>query len=121
MIDIIAAIAILMQIESTGNPKAIGDNGASIGVLQIQEIYVRECNRFAGVDTFTYEDRWSVRKSKLMTAVFLRGQLKKYRNRFGMDPSLQLLLESHQSGCIFKKCTPSYRIKVSRAIGRLKN
>ncbi len=37
-------IEALIQIESRGVENAVGDNGKSVGVLQIQTVYIDECN-----------------------------------------------------------------------------
>jgi hypothetical protein len=55
-------IGALIQIESGGIEDVIGDNGASVGVLQIKKIYVDEVNRLNGTK-FTYYDRYSRVKS----------------------------------------------------------
>jgi hypothetical protein len=41
-------IAALEKVETNGNPKAVGDNGDSFGILQIQLGVVRDVNRVHG-------------------------------------------------------------------------
>jgi len=50
-----ALLAALIAVESGGNNKAIGDQGRSIGCLQITEACVRDVNRIYGT-TFKWPD-----------------------------------------------------------------
>lgn len=52
----------LIVVESGGDSTIVGDNGNSVGVLQIQKIYVDHVNLNGGY-SFTYEDRLSREKS----------------------------------------------------------
>jgi hypothetical protein len=58
----------LIEVESKGDPEAVGDRGWAVGVLQIWPIMVREVNRIthspggSGV-TYYYTDRESIEKS----------------------------------------------------------
>lgn len=58
------------QVESSGNPAAIGDGGEAVGVLQIHRVLVDDVNRILGKDQFTYEDRFSVGKSREMFRIY---------------------------------------------------
>tara|TARA_R110002020_G_scaffold21429_2_gene72784 strand:+ start:5671 stop:6069 length:399 start_codon:yes stop_codon:yes gene_type:complete len=62
---------ILIQIESSGDPNAIGDNGEAVGSLQIHRIYVREVNRILGENRFTYADRNDTQKSVEMAKIHI--------------------------------------------------
>lgn len=53
----------IIQIESEGNPNAVGDSGSAIGLLQIRPIMVKEVNRLLGEQRYTLEDRWCPKKS----------------------------------------------------------
>jgi hypothetical protein len=59
-VNLINAIA---QVESSGNPNAVGDNGLAVGILQIHPITVKDANRILGREKFKLEDRKSVEKS----------------------------------------------------------
>jgi len=48
----------IIQIESEGNPNAIGDNGSAIGILQIRPIMIKEVNRLLGEQRYSLDDRW---------------------------------------------------------------
>jgi len=64
----------MIHVESRGDSTAIGDGGRAVGVLQIHPIMVREVNRILeknGSDVrYTYDDRYSVKKSKEMFYVW---------------------------------------------------
>lgn len=57
-----AFIEALIWVESRGNDSIVGDNGKSIGCLQIQETYVDYLNDFRN-GSFDYDDRYSRQKS----------------------------------------------------------
>ena len=60
----------LIQVESNGNDKAIGDNGAAVGCLQIHKVMVDDVNRILGKQKFTYNDRLDRSKSIAMFNIF---------------------------------------------------
>jgi len=62
----------LIEVESGGDPHAVGDGGRAVGVLQIHPIMVRDVNRILGYDRWTLEDRWSASESRVMLEVYLR-------------------------------------------------
>ena len=53
----------IIQIESEGNPMAVGDNGRAIGLLQIWPIMIDEINRLVKEERYSLEDRWDSLKS----------------------------------------------------------
>lgn len=61
----------LVEVESGGDPLAVGDGGRAAGVLQIHPIMVRDVNRILGYDRWTLEDRWSATESRAMLEVYL--------------------------------------------------
>ena len=67
---LILLLPILIQIESNGDDKAIGDHGAAVGCMQIHEIMVDDVNRILGGNYFSYADRLNRKKSKEMAAVY---------------------------------------------------
>lgn len=68
----------IAQIESGGNPSAVGDNGLAVGLLQIHPITVRDCNRILGKEIYGLDDRLDPAKSREMFRVianhYSRGQ-----------------------------------------------
>ena len=45
MIDYAILLAVLIQVESSGNNTAVGDNGKSVGCLQIQQGVIDDVNK----------------------------------------------------------------------------
>lgn len=64
------------QIESGGNPKAVGDGGDAVGNFQIHKIYVDDVNRILALQgkkgRFNYKDRWDKTKSREIAEIYLR-------------------------------------------------
>lgn len=52
-----ALVEAIEQVESGGDPDAVGDGGRAVGVLQIHPIMVRDVNRILGREAYTLEDR----------------------------------------------------------------
>tara|TARA_R110001606_G_C14936788_1_gene598720 strand:- start:39 stop:416 length:378 start_codon:yes stop_codon:yes gene_type:complete len=63
-------MATLKQVESDNNPLAIGDNGSSYGILQIQESVVRDVNRIYGTE-YQHEDMFSEKASEEVFKLYL--------------------------------------------------
>ena len=57
-------------VESRGDPRAVGDGGAALGVGQIHTIMVDDCNRIVGRRRWSYADRLCPVKSFQMFAVY---------------------------------------------------
>ena len=56
-------------VESSGNPRAVGDKGKAVGIAQIWARTVADINRFAGTK-FTLNDRFDPVKSKQMFTLY---------------------------------------------------
>ena len=60
----------IIQVESSGNPKAHNPNGDCAGILQITPILVKECNNILAKKKskkrYTLGDRYNAKKSKEM-------------------------------------------------------
>ena len=68
---IIILLPLLAQVESNHNPRAVGDGGQAVGILQIHPIMVRDVNRILGKRRYRLHDRGDVRKSYGIAAVYL--------------------------------------------------
>ena len=60
----------IVWVESRGKTDVVSPNGKYVGVLQLGEIYVRECNRVQDSITFTYDDRFDSVKSLQMFVIY---------------------------------------------------
>jgi len=54
-ISIITLLLAMIQVESSGNDNAIGDNGKAYGCLQLHAAYVQDAAEYAGKD-WVHED-----------------------------------------------------------------
>ena len=108
-------IPILMTVESSNNPKAIGDNGKAVGILQIHKIYVRDVNRIIGrPDHYKAKDRLNKAKSIEMTKIYLKHYCKDKIKGLSTVDALVLMGRVHNAGPrgYKKKCSLKYGAKV---------
>lgn len=90
-------IPLLMVIESNNNPKAIGDNGDAVGILQIHEIVIDDVNRIYKKN-YRYEDRLSPFKSKEICVLYLTYYGSVYQRKTGMEPTMEVLAKIWNGG-----------------------
>jgi len=64
-------ILCIIQLESSDNAKAVGDNGLAVGPMQIQPILVADVNRIVGQQRYSLDDRRSYVKSAEMAFIYL--------------------------------------------------
>lgn len=67
----------LLQVESEGDPNAIGDQGRAVGAYQLWKIRVDEANRLAKKEVWSYEDRKDPQLSRAMAKIFLEHHYKR--------------------------------------------
>lgn len=58
-VDLDSIIEVLKFVESENNPKAVGDQGRSYGILQIQKIAIKDVNNRYGT-SYTHRDAFNV-------------------------------------------------------------
>lgn len=69
--NLIVLISAISTIESNNNPRAVGDNGRAIGILQIHPVMVKEANRLLGTNAYTWpRDCFSVSNSYAIAGVY---------------------------------------------------
>jgi hypothetical protein len=76
----------LAMVESSLNPLAIGDGGASVGYLQIQTAVIQDVNTFCGTD-YEPDDRFDIEKSRKICFYYLDHWGKVYTKKTGKQPS----------------------------------
>ena len=103
--DLLDAIA---QVESGGDPNAVGDNGAAVGLFQIHKIYVDDVNRILRYNKYKYSDRLLPHRSQEMVTVYLK--------HYGKGKSLLDMARIHNGGPRGhkKKCTLPYAEKIRK-------
>lgn len=65
------------QVESGGDPWAIGDNGNAVGSFQIWKIYVDDVNRISNDKFYAYIDRFDRRLSREMVDIYTKYYLRR--------------------------------------------
>jgi hypothetical protein len=114
-----ALIAALIEVESGGNDRAVGDGGLAVGCLQIHEITVRDVNRILRHpkgEGFSPEARFSRQHAVDMCRTYLAH----YANaaRIGREPTLEDMARIWNGGPDGwkKPATAKYWAKVKRAL-----
>jgi len=65
-------LAAIIQTESAGDDRAIGDQGQAVGILQIHPVMVEDINRILGwKDYYTLHDRYNPQKSIDMYYIYM--------------------------------------------------
>lgn len=59
----------IIKTESEFDSTAVGKDGFDRGILQIRPVYVAEANRILGIERYTHEDAFSVKKSLEMYSI----------------------------------------------------
>lgn len=95
----------IIQVESSGNPKAINTKTDAVGAMQIRKIVVDDCNEYLKKlnknKRFTYQDRWDIQKSKEM---FVLIQM-----RYNKTNDIEKAARIWNGGCCYnKKATDKY-------------
>ena len=73
----------IVQVESSGNPRARNPATDAVGIAQITKTLVDDCNRIVGYKRFSYADRWNVRASREMFDIYLRFWGREYEKETG--------------------------------------
>ena len=85
-LDLDRLIPALEQVESAGNPAAIGDNGRALGVLQIWDVVVADVNRAKGT-RYTHADALDPVKARAICRAYL--SIYCTAKRLGREPTME--------------------------------
>lgn len=109
----------LIAVESSGNDKAIGDNGRGVGCLQIHPECIEDVNRIAGT-RYTLADRLDREKSKEICSIYLTHYGKAYARTTGKAPTAETLARIWNGGPrgYAKSATIPYWRKVERTMAK---
>lgn len=123
-----ALIPALAKVESSCNPKAIGDrkkgtSGKSVhhyaawGMFQLHSIYVSDVNAFAKAK-FRHADAFYPEKARQITKLYLVHYGRAYEKRTGKAATLEVLARIHNGGPrgYEKEATVKYWKKVKAAL-----
>lgn len=94
-ISLMTLILALIQVESGGDPRAIGDDGLAYGCLQMHESYVQDASEYAGQE-WRHKDAFDSEKS---VDIFL-AYMARYANekRLGHAPTARDIARIHNGG-----------------------
>ena len=100
-------IEVLKHVETLNNPEAVGDNGASWGVLQIQKACVDDVNKYFGTN-YTHRDMFQVECAEEVTRLYMMMGAQLYLERHGIPATEEVLVRNHNGG-VYR----GYRIKAT--------
>ena len=108
----------MIQVESSGNDNAIGDNGASWGCLQLQSAYVQDAAEHAGED-WVHEDAFDRITAMKITLAYLARYATE--ERLGRPVTAQDIARIHNGGLngYKKQATEKYWVKVKAELERM--
>ena len=113
-------ILALIQVESRGDAKAIGDNGLAWGCLQQHEVFVRDVNRIYGTH-FTHKDSLDPVKAVKMATLYLQHYGSESRlGHVASDEELARMFNGGPNGHK-KSATLKYWDKVERELEAMAN
>lgn len=117
MIPTLLLIA-MMTVESNGFNWAIGDNGKSWGVLQLQEAYIQDAAEYAGED-WVHGDAMNRETSiKIVNAYMQRYANQKRLGRYATAEDIARIHNGGPNG-YKKSATDKYWFKVKRQLIKL--
>lgn len=114
-LDLDRLIPALVQVESSGNPRAVGDNGKALGALQIWEVVITDVNRAKGT-RYTHRDAFCPDKAEAICRAYL--SIYCTPRRLGRTPTMEDAARIWNGGPKghTKKATINYWHKVSRVL-----
>jgi hypothetical protein len=114
-LDLDRLIPALVQVESNGNPRAVGDNGKALGQLQIWSVVVVDVNRAHGT-RYTHADAFDPAKAEAICRAYL--SIYATPRRLGRSPTMEDAARIWNGGPNGhrKSATEKYWHKVARVL-----
>jgi len=105
----------LIQVESSGNDEAIGDNGNAIGCLQIWKAYWHDATEFSNVGG-TYKDCFRREYAKKIVNAYMM----RYCKEAWLTGDWEIVARIHNGGPKghLKTATKKYWLKVRKVLGQ---
>lgn len=105
----------LEQVESRGNPRAVGDNGRALGALQIWDVVIQDVNRVYRT-SYVHHDAFDRSKARDIARKYLA--IYATPKRLGRQPTLEDYARIWNGGPRghLKPATAAYWSKVQRAL-----
>lgn len=108
--DLSSMFEVITMTESNNNPEAIGDEGRSWGIAQIQKICVDDVNRIYGTN-YTHEEMFDVACAKEVFLLYLQAGISRYYSKHGEIPSEGQVVRMWNGGIYkghYKRSTLTY-------------
>lgn len=100
-------VEVLKYVETDYRSDAIGDNGDSYGILQIQWRAVQDVNKYFGTN-YTHKQMFQPKCAEEVAILYMRMGAELYIKRTGKQPTEEVLVRNHNGG-IYK----GYRVKAT--------
>jgi len=115
-------IPALIQVESGGNPNAVGDNGEAVGILQIHKCVVDDVDSWHRPSMYGEGSRWSPESSISICIEYLSYYKHKYEVKTLKPATFEVLARIWNGGPNGwkKKSTKSYWLKVKAKLEKQK-
>lgn len=91
--EFLRVLKAMIQVESGGDPEAVGDGGRAIGILQIHRGYWADATRFLGV-SWPYSDA----KDPVKAAAAVRAYCEHYARHYGRPWTAETISRIHNGG-----------------------
>jgi len=89
--------AVIAEKESHFDPAAWNRDEDSVGIVQIRRCVIDDINEAYGLD-FSYADRWSPYRSRLIFALCMALNAERYRKETGKEPDVEALVRMWNGG-----------------------
>lgn len=99
---------IIKYVESSNNPKAIGDDGRAYGVVQIHKSCVMDINRLYNTN-YTHKQAFDEAYSREMFMLYMSYGIKRFKKRYCRSPTEEEVVRFWNGG-IYK----GYKMKATK-------
>lgn len=119
--ELIKIMAVLIMVESGGDPDAVGDDGLAYGILQMHQAYVSDAAQWARID-WQHSDAFDPIKAESIFLAYMSRYAKRDKKPAGMS-YVEYVSRIHNGGPrgYLKSATDPYWNKVQKAIASQTN
>ena len=100
-------LAVIGKIESSGNPKAVGDGGKSVGLYQVSEIALKDYNQYHSVKV-SKKELFQVEVSERVASWLVEVRIPQMLKHFKQEVSNKNVIWAYNCGiqCVIDKRVP---------------
>lgn len=119
--ELLKIMAVLIMVESGGDPDAVGDDGLAYGILQMHQAYVSDAAQWARID-WKHRDAFDPSKSQDIFLAYMGRYAKRENKPTGMS-YVEYVSRIHNGGPrgFLKSATDPYWQKVQKIIATQTN